>query len=183
MGKNLSGHTIRFNLLILSMILLLSACGGSSPSSSSTTSTTTTAQSPIASFTSTPTGQTPTATATPTPKPTPTPTPRPTLTPTPRPVPTPTPRPKPTPVPQQTVVVQIVGTDTFSFSPASISITPGTVVEWINHTQAPHTVTGSSFGSATINPGGIYTFTFHAAGRFAYHCNFHPYMIGTVNVT
>jgi plastocyanin len=82
----------------------------------------------------------------------------------------------------QTVTVQIVGTNTFSFSPASITITPGTTVKWINHTQAAHTVTGGSFGSTMINPGGTYTFTFHAGGRFAYHCSIHPYMTGTVIV-
>ncbi len=186
MGKTLPSHNTWFSLLVFSMIVLVAACGGNSPSTGSTAAPTTVAsaptngagETPIASTTSTPPGQTPTATSTPRP-PTPTPTP----TPTPRPTPTPTPRPTPTPVPHQTVTVQIVGTSTFSFSPASITIPPGTTVKWINHTQAPHTVTGGSFGSAIINPGGSYTFTFHAGGRFAYHCNIHPYMTGTINVT
>jgi plastocyanin len=81
------------------------------------------------------------------------------------------------------VTVQIVGTGTFSFSPASITVAPGTIVKWINNTQAPHTVTGASFGSAIIAPGGTYTFTFNSAGSFAYHCSIHPYMTGTVKVT
>ncbi len=186
MVKNLPGHNIWFSLLLFSMIILLAACGGSSPSTGSTATPTIVASTPtngagntpIASTTATPPGQIPTAT------PTPTPTPRPpTPTPTPRPTPTPTPRPKPTPVPQQTVTVQIVGTNTFSFSPASITIMPGTIVKWINHTQAPHTVTGGSLGSAIINPGGTYTFTFNSSGRFAYHCSIHPYMTGMVIVT
>ncbi len=184
MIKSLPDHNIWFNLLIFSMIVLVAACGGSSPSTGSTATPTTVAstptnvagETPIASITSTPPGQTPTATSTPTPRP-------PTPTPTPRPTPTPTPRPTPTPVPHQTVTVQIVGTNTFSFSPASITITPGTIVKWINHTQAPHTVTGGSFGSAIISPGGTYTFTFNSGGRFAYHCSIHPYMTGTINVT
>jgi len=71
----------------------------------------------------------------------------------------------------------------FAFSPASISVAPGTIVTWVNNTQAPHTVTGSSFGSGTINPGGSYSFKFTSGGSFAYHCSFHPYMTARVIVT
>jgi plastocyanin len=65
---------------------------------------------------------------------------------------------------------------TFTFSPQALNITAGTTVIWKNNTSAPHTVTGSSFGSGTINPGGSFSFKFTQAGTFAYPCKFHPYM-------
>jgi plastocyanin len=79
-----------------------------------------------------------------------------------------------------TIIAQSNGS--FAFSPQALNITAGTTVTWINKTAAPHTVTGSSFGSEAISPGGSYSFKFTQAGASAYHCMFHPYMTASVNV-
>jgi plastocyanin len=84
--------------------------------------------------------------------------------------------------PTMTVTIITDSSGNFAFSPAKLTIPVGTTVIWKNTTAAPHTVTGGSFGSAMINPGGTYTFTFNSSGRFAYHCSIHPYMTGMVIV-
>jgi plastocyanin len=188
----LSGRTTWCALWMVALFVVLAACGGgssntatvtSSPTSGSTAVVGTTSASP--SPTSAQPGKTPTSSQ-PSPTPTPTvsaPTPTPNPTPTPRPVPTPTPKPTPTPAPT-TVVVSIIvdSSGNFAFSPSTVNITAGTTVVWKNTTAAPHTVTGSSFGSGTIPSGGTFSFTFTQSGSFAYHCMIHPYMMGTVNV-
>jgi plastocyanin len=179
-----------YSLLMLVFVIILTACGGDSNPTTVTT-TPTADNTSIVGTTNTPTALSPTSSR-PTPTPTlsrPTPTPtvfRPSPTPTPiKPTPTPTPtKPTPTPTPGPTVVVTIItqSNGAFAFSPQTLSITAGTTVTWNNNTAAPHTVTGSSFGSAGISPGGSYSFKFTQAGTFAYHCMFHPYMTGSVNV-
>ena len=77
----------------------------------------------------------------------------------------------------------------FAFSPATLIIPVGTTVTWTNMTAAPHTVTsddGKTFDSGAANPiraqGGTFSFKFTKAGTFAYHCQFHTYMTGTIIV-
>lgn len=73
-----------------------------------------------------------------------------------------------------------------SFSPNPVTVVMGVnnTVEWVNDDSAPHTVTANdgSFGSGNIAPTGTYTFTFTKAGTYAYHCLYHPWMVGTVIV-
>lgn len=171
-----------YSLLIVSLFIVLTACGGDSNPATVTTPAPTNTSTTIVGTTNTPSAPSPTS-----PRPTPTPThPRPTPTPTVfRPSPTPTPKkPTPTPTPAPTVVVTIItqSNGAFGFSPQTVNISAGTIVIWNNNTSAPHTVTGSSFGSAAISPGGSYSFKFTQAGTFAYHCMFHPYMTASVNV-
>jgi len=76
----------------------------------------------------------------------------------------------------------------FAFSPATLIIPVGTTVTWTNMTVAPHTVTSDdgTFDSGAANPiraqGGTFSFKFMKAGTFAYHCQFHTYMKGTIVV-
>ncbi len=170
-----------YSLLMVSLFIVLTACGGdSNPTTVTTTATATVVSTTIVGTTNTPSAPSPTSS-----RPTPTPTPpRPTPTPTvSRPSPTPTP-PKPTPTPAPTVVVTIItqSNGTFAFSPQALNVTTGTTVIWNNNTSAPHTVTGTTFGSGTISPGGSFSFKFTQAGTFAYHCMFHPYMTASVSV-
>jgi len=71
------------------------------------------------------------------------------------------------------------------FHPASISIKVGETVTWMNTGTEFHTVTAddnAAFDSGVINAGDSFKRVFPAAGKFAYHCTFHPWMTGTVNV-
>lgn len=75
----------------------------------------------------------------------------------------------------------------FAFSPASLTVTKGTKVTWVNNDGPAHTVTatdnGNTFNSGTIAPaGGTYSFTFTTAGDFNYKCSIHPQMLGIVHV-
>jgi len=74
----------------------------------------------------------------------------------------------------------------FFFSPANITVQPGTSVTWVNNGQAPHTVTATdpegAFDSGTLQPGESFSFTFKQPGTYAYYCTIHPFMKGTVTV-
>ncbi len=200
---------IWLSFVLFGILVIVAACGGgtsntgtgSTPTAiagNASSPTSTTGSTPVdaspttggASPTVTATAQaTPSPTSAPRPTPSPTPLPRPTPSPTPRPTPSPTPRPTPSPTPKPpppvTVVITTNSKGVFEFSPASISVPPGTLVVWVNHTSVAHTVTsrGGSFGSGLINPGGSYSFRFGSAGSFGYFCSVHPFMTGTVNVT
>jgi plastocyanin len=71
-----------------------------------------------------------------------------------------------------------------SFSPASVTIAAGGTVRWTNSDRDSHTVTADSgsFDSGILAAGGTFSHTFSAAGTFAYHCEIHPDMRGTVTV-
>ncbi len=85
-------------------------------------------------------------------------------------------------------VIMPVGTaaQTLNFSPAKITVIIGqnNTVTFVNKDSAPHTVTADdgSFNSGNMNPGASWTYTFSTAGTFTYHCNYHPWMKGTVVV-
>jgi plastocyanin len=88
--------------------------------------------------------------------------------------------------PQTPTATNAVSISNFSFSPANITVKKGTTVTWTNNDSTTHTVTGDTNGgpkSGDLNPGKAYSFTFSAAGTFAYHCSIHPDMTGTVTVT
>lgn len=72
----------------------------------------------------------------------------------------------------------------FSFQPSSNFVHVGDTVEWTNTGAVAHTVDADSesFESGTINPGGGFSATFDEHGVFAYHCDFHPNMRGTIVV-
>jgi plastocyanin len=82
-----------------------------------------------------------------------------------------------------TVTITTNSKGVFEFSPSVINIPLGTLVVWVNHTNAPHTVTGGPLGSSIINPGGSYSFRFTSGGSVGYHCSIHPFMTAKVNVS
>ena len=77
-----------------------------------------------------------------------------------------------------------------SFVPASISVSAGTKVTWINKDSYAHTVTSGTpgnptglFDSGNINAGGTFSYTFDSTGTYQYYCRIHPdIMQGTVTV-
>lgn len=75
-----------------------------------------------------------------------------------------------------------VNIQNYAFSPAEITITKGTTVTWTNLDTTPHTVTGSSFDSGTLQKGQSWSYTFNDAGTFDYICSIHPAMKGKVMV-
>ena len=73
----------------------------------------------------------------------------------------------------------------FAFTPSSLSVRVGTRVTFTNRDGTTHTVTanGGLFNSGNLPPGQTYSFTFMGRGSFAYHCQIHPMMTGTISVT
>ena len=73
----------------------------------------------------------------------------------------------------------------FTFVPDPISITVGDSGTWTNEDGFAHTVTADddSFDSGNLDSGATFEQTFDEAGEFAYHCNIHTQMSGTVSVS
>jgi len=77
-------------------------------------------------------------------------------------------------------------TATACYSPNPINVTVGSTVTWMNGTSLAHTATSDTgaWNSGTIAPGATSSaITFNTAGTFAYHCNFHSDMHGSVIVS
>ena len=74
--------------------------------------------------------------------------------------------------------------DNFAFTPATLNVALGSTVTWRNAQGVPHTVTGdaSEFDSAELPQDAEFSQSFDTAGEFAYHCEIHPNMKGTVVV-
>ncbi|HMS84973.1 MAG TPA: cupredoxin domain-containing protein [Nitrospira sp.] len=78
------------------------------------------------------------------------------------------------------------------YVPAAATVVSGTPIRWENPTPTHHTVTHNDcvsdersclFDSGTVPPGGQYTISGLAPGRYAYHCGIHPIMRGQLIVT
>ncbi len=72
----------------------------------------------------------------------------------------------------------------FTFSPAEITIAPGTALTWVNGDDIPHTVAAAnkSFRSKAMDTDQTYSFTFTTPGIYDYFCSLHPQMRGKVIV-
>ncbi len=80
------------------------------------------------------------------------------------------------------VTVEISG---FKF-PATTTVKKGATVTWHNGDAAAHTVTsndGTTFNSGSLAANGSFSFKANTAGTFAYHCNFHSGMTGSLVVS
>lgn len=94
----------------------------------------------------------------------------------------------PTPAPTGSTTVSIGSgastqtTGAFGANPLTIQV--GTTISWLNNDNTTHTSSadGSQWSSGNIAPGGRFNFTFASAGRFTYHCQIHPNMVGTIVV-
>ncbi len=71
-----------------------------------------------------------------------------------------------------------------AYQPAALTIEAGQTVTWTNRGFTPHTVTalGGEFDSGRLNVGESFKVTFSTPGSFAYKCEVHPSMRGTVTV-
>lgn len=87
--------------------------------------------------------------------------------------------------PSPTASPTLVVIKDFAFKPATLTIKPGTTVQWRNDDGVPHTATasGGAFDSHNLDRGATYTFTFTKPGTYAYVCSYHPSMTATITVS
>jgi plastocyanin len=85
------------------------------------------------------------------------------------------------PAPDQSVTI-----DGFAFSPTEITVPVGGTAVWTNvQAGVPHTVTSAdvtTFDSGVMATNDTFSHTFTQVGDFAYQCEIHPSMHGTVHV-
>ena len=72
----------------------------------------------------------------------------------------------------------------FAFMPSTVTIAPGTQVQWTNQDGTAHTVTAddNGFRSEFLNISQTFSQTFSAPGTYPYHCSIHPFMKGKIVV-
>lgn len=82
-------------------------------------------------------------------------------------------------------IVEGSSTDDWGYDPPILNVATGDTVVWENTGDIEHTVTADdgSFDSGSIPPGGTFEFTFEETGDFNYHCEPHPFMVASVNVS
>jgi plastocyanin len=73
----------------------------------------------------------------------------------------------------------------FAFVPASVTVAPGVAVKFVNDDQVAHSVTAGdkSFDSGDFDAGKSWTHVFDKPGTYAYFCDVHTFMKGTVEVS
>jgi len=109
----------------------------------------------------------------------------PTTTPAP-PTTVPVPAATPAPTPAQAVGTVDVHIINFKFTPATLTIKAGTTVTWTNKDAIGHTVNFHANGinsPSVLNQGDRFSHAFTTPGTYAYICDIHPFMHGTVVVT
>ncbi len=78
-----------------------------------------------------------------------------------------------------------IGIDNFSFTPATLTVKPGTQVTWINNDDVPHllvNVQQKFKQSPVLDTDQRYTTTLTKPGKYDYFCSLHPKMQGTIIV-
>ena len=80
---------------------------------------------------------------------------------------------------------QAVEIKDFAFAPPTLEVAKGTTVTWTNGDGVGHSVNASdgTFDSEKLDQGATFDHTFDADGEFAYVCDIHPYMAGTITVS
>jgi plastocyanin len=75
--------------------------------------------------------------------------------------------------------------DNFTFSPAALTIKPGTKVTFVNHDDMPHSIVdaGGKFKSKVLDTDQSFSMTFATAGDVTYFCGIHPHMKGKITIT
>ncbi len=89
-----------------------------------------------------------------------------------------------TTTPPATATAESVRIVQFAFVAAALDVPVGTTVTWTNEDPAPHTVTADdgSFDSKQLDPGRAFSIKMDTPGTYAYLCEIHPTMVGTVVV-
>ena len=73
----------------------------------------------------------------------------------------------------------------FKFEPATVTISVGKTVQFINVDEEPHTATSTdgTFNSKALDTNQTWNYTATKPGTFPYICSVHPFMKGTLTVT
>jgi FtsP/CotA-like multicopper oxidase with cupredoxin domain len=76
-------------------------------------------------------------------------------------------------------------TSQWGYTVDPINIAVGDTITWNNQGTRLHTVTSDDglFDSGAMRGGASFSFTAPVAGTFVYHCTFHPFIVGTINVS
>ena len=85
-------------------------------------------------------------------------------------------------VPEGAVEIRIVSDDAGGFVPGELTVDLGQTVAFVNAHHDEHTATGSGFDTGVIGPGQVATIVLDTAGKFAYACQIHPVMTGSISV-
>jgi plastocyanin len=72
----------------------------------------------------------------------------------------------------------------FQYAPSTVTIQSGGKVTWLNRDSAEHTATldDGSFSTGDLAEGKLKSESFKVPGTYAYHCEIHPEMEGTIEV-
>ncbi len=89
----------------------------------------------------------------------------------------------------EALVVMVSGAyynESLGFSPLNVTVMLGvnSTVVFFNNDAAVHTATANdgSWNTGDVLPGQAAMIKFNTTGTFAYHCTYHPYMVGTITV-
>ena len=88
-------------------------------------------------------------------------------------------------VDSQVVILQPGDVMTWRYEPASLTVSVGSTVTWVNQGTTAVTVTSPDglFDSDSIGPNGSFSYTFDTPGTFRYFCVPYPHMKGEIVVT
>ena len=82
--------------------------------------------------------------------------------------------------------VASVTIDNFTFTPAELTVAPGTRVVWTNRDDIPHTVVSDErppvFRSHALDTDDTFEVVFDRPGSWGYFCALHSHMQGTIVV-
>ena len=85
---------------------------------------------------------------------------------------------------RQAAQANTIAIDNFTFQAATLTVTAGTEVTWVNKDDVPHKVvsTDRQFSSPVLDTDGRFSYTFATPGTYEYFCSIHPTMKGKVIV-
>jgi plastocyanin len=77
-----------------------------------------------------------------------------------------------------------VAISAFTFQPAVLTVNVGESVTWMNTDGVPHTSTAAlnHLWGHLVTSTDSFTYTFDTPGTYAYFCEMHPAMVGSINV-
>jgi plastocyanin len=78
-----------------------------------------------------------------------------------------------------------IAIDNFSFEPRTLTVTPGTLVTWVNRDHVPHLIispTSRFADSKVLDTGHQHAARFESPGEYLYFCSIHPTMLGKIIV-